>query len=85
MRTRGAAVLVMVAGLAGCAGAPEGVDGDLVGGWAPMPEPELMVPEIGVCHTGDFRETVMLGLYYDPVDCLKFRTSPCCGAPVEAL
>jgi hypothetical protein len=76
VKTRGAAVLVVaVAGLAGCAGAPEGVDGDLVGGWAPMPELELMVPEAGVCHSGDFRETVRLGLYYDPVDCAAFPSA----------
>jgi hypothetical protein len=71
VKTRGVVAVVGVLGfgLAGCAGAPDGVDGDLVGGWAPMPEPELMVPEAGVCHSGDYRETVTLGFYYNPTDC----------------
>lgn len=53
--------------LAGCA-LPDGVDGDLVGGWAAMPEPVLFVPETGVCHDSFFSATITLSVY-KPVSC----------------
>lgn len=56
--------------LAGC-GPPEGVDGDLVGGWAALPEPVLMVPEAGVCHPTQYEPTARLGTYYVPVACTE--------------
>jgi hypothetical protein len=55
--------------LAGCA-VPEGIDGDLVGGWAAMPGPVAFVPEVGTCHLGDYQPTGALA-DYDPVDCTR--------------
>lgn len=63
-----AGAMAAVFGSAGCA-LPAGVDGDLAAGWGPMPEPEQMVPEVGMCHNRDHRQTVELGIYYQPRDC----------------
>lgn len=52
--------------LAGC-GLPAGVDGDLTGSWAVLPEPASFSPSIGSCH-GDYQETRRLD-DYDPVAC----------------
>jgi hypothetical protein len=48
--------------LAGC-GLPDGLDGDLVGGWATMPEPVVFVPEAEVCHDSFFSGTITLSVY----------------------
>lgn len=61
----GACLLVLL--LAGCA-LPDGVDADLVGGWAGMPEPVGFVPEAEVCHDDQFRDNVTLS-GYEPVPC----------------
>lgn len=54
--------------LAGCNDTPEGVDGDLIGGWGDLPEAESFVPEAQVCHTGPYRAETSVA-QYDPVDC----------------
>lgn len=64
----GAAVALL--GSAGCA-MPAGVDGDLTGDWAVLPEPAQMVPEAGVCHNFEHRSTVRLGSTYLPRDCTE--------------
>jgi hypothetical protein len=51
----------------GCA-LPAGVDGDLTGGWAGMPEPVVFAPDPGTCHYREYRDTVPRATYV-PVDC----------------
>jgi hypothetical protein len=53
--------------LAAC-GLPEGVDGDLTGGWADPPEPVGFVPEGGTCHDSEFRPLGRMSAYR-PVPC----------------
>ncbi|MDG4806611.1 septum formation family protein [Micromonospora sp. WMMD1120] len=53
--------------LAGCAAA-NGLDGDLTDDWAALPAPSAFTPAAGVCHAGDFTDTVSLASY-EPVDC----------------
>jgi hypothetical protein len=57
----------LISVLAGC-GRPAGIDGDLTGGWRPMPEPVGWVPAAGACHTGDYQVTGLM-MAYHPVDC----------------
>ena len=52
---------------AGC-GRPAGIDGDLTGGWRPMPEPVGWVPAAGTCHPGEYHVTGLM-MEYQPVDC----------------
>jgi hypothetical protein len=69
-RTNPAIAAAVAMLLAGC-GLPDGVDGDLTGGWGVMPEPVVFAPEPETCHFQHapvFRETVTLGAYR-PVDC----------------
>lgn len=61
-----AGLLLAGLGLAGCA-PPDGVDGDLTGGWAALPGPTPFVPEAG-CHPVGHRETSSLA-GYRPVEC----------------
>jgi hypothetical protein len=53
--------------LGGCA-LPDGVDGDLTGGWSAMPEPVVFEPEAGACHDRYFHDIVTMSTYR-PVPC----------------
>jgi hypothetical protein len=53
--------------LVGCA-LPDGVDGDLTGGWGAVPEPVVFQPEPGTCHRESFTSTGAMSKY-DPVPC----------------
>ncbi|MPZ28916.1 MAG: hypothetical protein GEV12_21580 [Micromonosporaceae bacterium] len=55
--------------LAGCA-PPDGIDGNLTGDWPAHPEPTSWLPEVGACHSGDYRLVVPL-FAYQPVDCQR--------------
>jgi hypothetical protein len=59
-----------LAGLAltGCT-LPDGVDGDLTGGWATMSQPVSFVPDAGVCHETDYHQPSSTLAEYQPVDC----------------
>jgi putative regulator of septum formation len=61
---------VCVVGLAGCGGLPDGVDGELVDGWAPMQEPVQVAPEAGVCHDYSYTETPRL-VAQEPTACTE--------------
>jgi hypothetical protein len=52
MRRWAAAVACAFAltGVAGCAAVPDGVDGDLTDGWAPLPTATRFQPQSGACH-----------------------------------
>jgi putative regulator of septum formation len=64
-------VAVGVFGLAAaCGGLPDGVDGELVDGWAPMHEPVQVVPEAGVCHDYAYSETPRL-VGHEQVTCTE--------------
>jgi hypothetical protein len=65
-----AALTLVVAGLAGCAGRPPGVDGDLTNGWAAMPVAKVAVPVAGVCYSNPPE-----GIWYG-----DFNTVPCSGS-----
>lgn len=54
--------------MAGCSGPPDGVDGDLTGGWGGFPDPVGFTPEAQVCHPETHRPVVSVE-HYDPVDC----------------
>lgn len=52
---RNAAILVVVAlvlGIAGCAGRPAGVDGNLTDDWPALADARMESPIVGTCHTG---------------------------------
>jgi hypothetical protein len=67
-----ATVALAVTIIAGCAELPDGVDGDLAGGWATFGEPVQFVPEVGTCHS---RETTVGTLAdYLPVECIQIHT-----------
>jgi hypothetical protein len=53
--------------LAGCT-QPDGIDGDLTGGWRTMAEPVGFVPEVGTCHAEDYQTESTLDTY-NPVGC----------------
>ncbi|HEY8472235.1 MAG TPA: septum formation family protein [Natronosporangium sp.] len=55
--------------LAGCT-LPDGVDGDLTDEWQPLSEPEVFVPEVGVCHAEPYDAEGTLDTYA-PVDCAE--------------
>jgi Septum formation len=55
--------------LAGCAGLPAGVDGDLTNNWPAMAQPKVAVPEAGRCYADPPKE-VWIG---------DFVTVPCTG------
>jgi hypothetical protein len=85
-RALGAVTALAVTALSGCA-LPDGVDGDLTGGWAPMADPEPMVPDAGVCHNNWYRPYAELGMLYLPVECTqqhKFETVHVDDLPEEA-
>lgn len=67
-RLAAAATCVLALAVAGCAGArPDGVDGDLTDGWAPMPAAQAFRPATGTCHA-DLTETGTAD-NYAPVPC----------------
>jgi len=55
--------------LAGCT-LPDGIDGDLTGGWTAMGEPAGFVPEVGTCHLEEYQTESTLDAY-GPVDCAE--------------
>jgi hypothetical protein len=71
MRRFAAALTVLgaVAALAGCAGLPPGVDGNLTNNWPGMPEAKVAVPAAGACYTGRYTR-VWIG-DFNTVDCAQ--------------
>jgi hypothetical protein len=69
MRRFGAALTVVGAlvALAGCAGLPPGVDGNLTDNWPVMPEAKVGVPAAGACYTAPYSR-VWIG-DFNTVDC----------------
>ncbi|WP_326554024.1 septum formation family protein [Micromonospora sp. NBC_01813] len=65
------ALTLAVAAVAGCAKLPEGVDGELVDGWAAFAEPVAFVPAVGTCHNRETTEGAMAD--YIPVDCAQMH------------
>jgi Septum formation len=59
--------------LAGCAGLPAGVDGNLTNNWPAMPEAKVAVPLAGACYTGQYvypgRSVRVWTGDFNPVDC----------------
>ncbi len=71
-RRRAVATVSLLAGvlmLAGCAGKPAGVDGDLTNQWPAMADAKAPVPEVGVCYDTEYDITVTSP--FNPVDCAK--------------
>ncbi len=74
MRRAVAAVVALGAAvaLAGCAGRPPGVDGDLTNGWPAMPQATIIVPAVGACYlthyaftgNGEFDVVPCVGTHY---------------------
>jgi hypothetical protein len=71
MRRWAAAVActVVLAGAAGCATMPEGVDGDLTDGWLPLPAATPFRPQAGACHAELARDSTIRT--YEPVPCTE--------------
>jgi hypothetical protein len=73
-RTRSLARLTVALGgalivtLAACADLPEGVDGDLTGGWDELPDPSTFRPAAQVCHEEAYSPVASVE-HYRPVDC----------------
>jgi len=67
--SRRALVVLALLVVAGCGRLPVGVDGDLTGGWAAMPELAQLVPTAGACLDNEYKERVGLRLSDQPVDC----------------
>jgi hypothetical protein len=62
-----AGLLATFALVAGCGGAPAGVDGDLSDDWRPLSEPKPFVPDAAVCHPTAVESGYLAA--YAPVDC----------------
>lgn len=67
-RVRGLVVAALtMTVLAGC-GLPAGIDGDLTGDWAAMPEPTVFVPRAEVCHAQGYQSAASVA-EYQPIRC----------------
>jgi hypothetical protein len=64
---RWAVVVVGALALSGCTALPEGVDGDLTGGWAALPAATPFRPQAGACHAEMVRDGRLEN--YKPVPC----------------
>ncbi|WFE28834.1 septum formation family protein [Solwaraspora sp. WMMD791] len=65
------ALTLTVATVAACGQLPDGVDGELTGGWTPLAEPVPFVPEAGVCHNRETTSGAMVD--YIPIDCAQMH------------
>lgn len=68
--TRTTAVVggALLLALAACSDLPEGVDGDLTGGWEELPDPSTFRPASEVCYEEAYRPTASVE-HYRPIDC----------------
>jgi hypothetical protein len=62
------ATLALLMTLTACSDLPDGVDGDLTGGWGGFAEPGAFLPAGDVCHEEGFRPVTGVE-HYRPVDC----------------